>query len=273
MHMDEQIYHHPEDYDLEHASPEPDIRLYTRLIRRWQPHRVLELACGNGRVMIPLAKLAKELDFQLTGIDINQDMLADAQNKEKNLPQEIRARLTWVNADMRTWIAVEPQDLILCPCASMSHLLQLQDQLAAWRCAHSSLAARGRFIVAEQMPPFPILAESLQIPPRAILEVDSDTTGELESGRKRLIRYRSTIYHPHEQRAEIRFLYDKFGAEEEESERFLSDYDCHVYFPRELELLFLHSGFEVESVWGDYQEHPLARTSRQLIVVGRKKEA
>lgn len=54
------------------------------------------------------------------------------------------------------------------------------------------------------------------------------------------------------------------------ADRYVSDFESHVYFPRELELLFLVSGFEVESTWGDYHCGPVRATSRQVVKVGRR---
>ena len=59
------------------------------------------------------------------------------------------------------------------------------------------------------------------------------------------------------------------GAEVDD--RFLSDYECHVFFPRELRLLFLMTGFGVESVWGNYSREPFRETSRTMIITGRKR--
>jgi hypothetical protein len=43
-----------------------------------------------------------------------------------------------------------------------------------------------------------------------------------------------------------------------------------VYYPREVDLLFMLTGFEIESRSGDYCGRPLRKTSRQLIVTGRR---
>jgi len=54
----EAIYERPRDYDLEHQGDDEDVEFYKRLIGRWHPRRVMELASGSGRVTIPLARLA-----------------------------------------------------------------------------------------------------------------------------------------------------------------------------------------------------------------------
>ena len=54
---------------------------------------VLELACGTGRVTIPVAKLG----FPVTGLDIVPGMLAQARSKSAGLP------VRWVEGDARTF--------------------------------------------------------------------------------------------------------------------------------------------------------------------------
>ena len=54
----EGIYQRPHEYDLEHGADDDDVEFYRRLIGRWQPRRVIELASGSGRVTIPLARAA-----------------------------------------------------------------------------------------------------------------------------------------------------------------------------------------------------------------------
>jgi hypothetical protein len=44
----------------------------------------------------------------------------------------------------------------------------------------------------------------------------------------------------------------------------------HMYFPRELQLLFLATGFSIEAIYGTYDMKPFGHGTRQ-IVVGRKR--
>lgn len=263
----ETIYDRPRDYDLEHEGDEDDIRFYQRTLERLRPKRVLELACGSGRIAVPLARQAVALDLELVGIDTSPTMLAEAERKRAELPADARNRLTLIEADVRTWASPAPFDLIITPCSSLSHLLTIEDQLAAWRQAHANLAPGGRFIADLTMPNLPVYAESMQTPPRTTLEIDVDTS-DPETG-ARLLRYKTTRYFPHEQRAEIRFLYDKF-SEGGPPDRYISDFTSHVYYPREVELLYRLGGFRVEARCGDYQGRPLKSSSRQLIFFGIK---
>jgi SAM-dependent methyltransferase len=263
----EAIYERPRDYDLEHEGDEEDVAFYLGLLARWQPRRVIELAAGSGRVTIPLARAAAARGTDIVGLEREGPMLEEGMRKRAGLDDEARRCLTFMTGDMRAWRAEQPFDLVIAPCSSLSHLLSLDDQIAAWRCAWDGLGDGGRFVVDLTMPNLVAYADSMQTPPRTPVELDIDardpTTGT------RLLRYKTTRYLPHEQRAEIRFLYDKF-PDSSLVDRYVSDFDCHVYYPREVELLFRLTGFRVEAWFGDYAMRRLRTSSRQLIGVGVK---
>jgi SAM-dependent methyltransferase len=263
----EPIYRRPHDYDLEHEGDDDDVEFYQRLLTRLRPRRVLELACGSGRVTVPLAEVAADEHIEVVGLELADEMLSEARRKRGHAASAVQQALQLVQGDMRTWVSDDPFDLIITPCSSMTHLLTLDDQLATWRAAHRNLAPGGRFVVDLAMPNLAAFVDAARTPPRLLVEVDLDTTQP--DGRTRLVRYKTTRYVPHEQRAEIRFLYDRFDAEHA-ADRWLSDFDSHVYFPREVQLLFLCTGFEIEQIYGSYVEQPLRPTSRVMITIGRR---
>ena len=239
--------------------------LLPRSGKQARPNRMHELAAGSGRVTIPLAQLAARNGFNIVGLERSEAMLDAAEQKLGALSAFERRCVAFVQGDLREWPTSEPFDLILVPCSSLSHLLTLEDQVAAWTRAHDNLAVGGRFVVDLTMPSLGVYADSMQTPPRTLLEIDIDTRDPVTGAR--LLRYKTTQYLPHEQRASIRFVYDKF-PDSTQVHRYVSDFDCHVYYPREVELLFLLTGFDVESRVGDYYGRPLRRTSRQMIVTG-----
>jgi SAM-dependent methyltransferase len=263
----EPIYRRPGDYDLEHEGDQEDIGFYRRLVERLRPRRVLELACGSGRVTLPLAELAAVQGFEMVGVELADEMLAAAVQKREAAAPAVQRALTLAQGDMRTWRTDEPFDLVITPCSSLCHLLTLPDRLAAWRTAWLALAPGGRFVADIAMPNLGVYADSCQTPPRALVEIDLDTSPP--DGSARLVRYKTTRYLPHEQRAQVRFLYDRFSADDP-VDRYVSDFESHVYFPCELQLLFLHTGFELEDTFGSYFERPLRPTSREMLIVGRR---
>lgn len=263
----EAIYARPEDYDLEHVGDTADVDFFVRQTVAWRPARVLEWACGTGRVTVPLAEVGAEHGFDVVGVELAGEMLDAAERRREEADPAARDRLTFAKGDMRDWRGDGPFDLILTPCSSVCHLLTLDDQIAAWRNAYENLKPGGRFVVDVTMPDLASYADSFHRPPREVVEVDLDTYDE--ETQTRLIRYKSTRYRAHEQRAHIRFLYDKFVGDAP-PERSVSDFESHVYYPRELRLLYQLTGFTVETVYGDYRGRPLGASSRQMIFVGVK---
>ena len=64
-----EYYERINDYDLEYQSQsELDIPFWRELMMRYTPQRVLELACGSGRIGIEL--LHSPGNFQLEGLDM-----------------------------------------------------------------------------------------------------------------------------------------------------------------------------------------------------------
>ena len=51
-----QVYHHPDEYDLEHLGDEEDIGFYFGLVRRLRAKGILELGCATGSITLPLCR-------------------------------------------------------------------------------------------------------------------------------------------------------------------------------------------------------------------------
>src|SRR5947209_9095078 len=81
-------------YDSEHAQFDEDLDLY-RNFAELCGGQILELACGSGRLLLPLARAG----FTLTGVDSSDAMLklARRQLEESGLLE----RCTLVQQDMR----------------------------------------------------------------------------------------------------------------------------------------------------------------------------
>jgi SAM-dependent methyltransferase len=76
---------------------------------------VLELACGTGRLIIPLT-----LDgHEVVGLDSSPTMLAAARQKA----QAAGARATWLQGDMPSFDLRRRFDLIIVSCNSLAHML------------------------------------------------------------------------------------------------------------------------------------------------------
>ena len=97
-----------EFYDILHAGQTVDVGVFLDLaVERGGP--ALELGCGTGRVLVPLAAAGVEA----TGIDSSRDMLAILTRKLSDVPEDSRPHL--IRADpparcSRLYCTVERDD-------------------------------------------------------------------------------------------------------------------------------------------------------------------
>ena len=85
------------EYDATHAFDATSRARLLDALRAFAPRgRVLELACGTGRIALSLA----EAGLHVTGVDRSEAMLTIARRKLASLPASVQERLTLVNQDM-----------------------------------------------------------------------------------------------------------------------------------------------------------------------------
>src|SRR5262245_39415762 len=263
------VYGRPDVYDMEYAgATNDDAHFFARLLAQVRARRVLEFACGTGRVTFTLAAALRR--SEIVGVDASIEMLGKACATRNALEPSVRERVSLVEGDMRNWPgAGDTFDAIVIPCCSVSHLLTLEDRRRTWANAFRLLRPGGVFILDVRVPDLATLAESQRIRPRAFVDLDVDATRGSMGEEARLLRCTATTYEPHLQRADVRLIYDRFD-QRALAERLVSDFASHVYFPAELELLFVSAGFKIAQQYGDYRFVPCDRTSQYVITVARR---
>jgi SAM-dependent methyltransferase len=261
-----EYYERVNDYDLQYQSQsEQDLPFWHELVMRYTPAHMLELACGSGRIGIEL--LHSPGDFTLEGLDLDAGMLASYQRKLEREPEETRERVTLHQGDMCEYDLPNKGlfDLIILPFNSICHLYEIEQQLAAFRTTYEHLAPGGRFVVDTFLPDIDYLSDALNRPSHVYLEDElEDPNGEFT-----MLIYTTRKYDSYEQNQHLTWIHEKF-FETGEHERYLSRLDMHLFFPRELQMLFLATGFSIEAIYGDYLWKPFGSGTRQ-IVVGRKR--
>jgi SAM-dependent methyltransferase len=263
------VYGRPDVYDMEYeGAGNDDARFFCRLLARIRPRRVLELACGSGRVTFALAAALPAAE--IVGVDSSIEMLDRAAAARDAAEPTVRERVSLVEGDMRDWPGTgDAFDAVLISCCSVSHLLTLEDRRRAWATAFRLLRPGGVLILDVRVPDLATLAEAQRVRPRAFVDLDIDAARRTVGEEARLLRCSATTYEPHLQRADVRLLYDRFDRYAL-AERLVTDFACHVYFPAELELLFLSAGFEIARQYGNYGFVPVDRTSPFVVTVARR---
>jgi len=241
------LYWDGRHYDLQTRTFTEDISFFERLTDRFgQP--ILELACGTGRITIPLAR--KGID--ITGLDVSETMLSQARKKAGAQS----AQISWVLSDCREFRLNKRFRLIFIPINSITHLHRRKDLEALLARVREHLHEEGRFIIDLFNPSLDILRRDPdQRHPVAEYE-DPD-------GRGRVVITESNIYDAATQINRITWYY-RIGDHEDAR---VVENNMRILYPRELDDLLHYNGFAVESKYGDYDESPFqARSPKQLTV-------
>ncbi len=260
-----EYYERVDDYDLQYQEQsEQDVPFWHELVTRYTPQHVLELACGSGRIGMEL--LHMPATFTLEGLDVDRDMLAAYGKRLEREPQSVRQRVTLHALDMSDYaLARKGQfDLIFLPFNSICHLYEIEQQLDSFRITYEHLAPGGRFVVDVFVPDIDYLSDALNRPSTVYLEDEIEGPNDEFT----MLIYSTRKYDTYEQNQHLTWTHERFMSNGEH-ERYLSRLDMHQFFPRELQLLFLATGFQVEQIYGDYNWKPFGQGTRQ-IVVGRK---
>jgi len=129
-------------YDHYSTGVPGDVEFYVAEAQR-AGSPVLELGCGTGRILVPVAQAGVEI----VGLDRAPSMLAVARDKVGKLPPETRRRIALIEADMRDFDLGRRFTLAMIPYRAFLHLLTVEDQLRALRRIHDHLVDGGRLVL------------------------------------------------------------------------------------------------------------------------------
>ena len=250
-------------YELEFDEHDFDFAWWGGVLDRHQPGRVLDLACGAGRITLSLAAqgFTQRPDFRITGIDSSAQMIERAQERLRDEAATVRAAITFAVGDMRELDLGETFDLIVLGFNSFAYLHTVDDQLACLASIRRHLAPGGKFAIDLIVPQFSFLAEAQVMPPPMRLEMDHAMP---EQGIARYFRTCADRYDASTQTIESTYFYELYH-EDGRQERTWKRLDWHMYFPHELELLLRMSGFAVDERVGAYDGSPFTRRSKQYL--------
>lgn len=247
------FYSNAQRYDLvmgAYASGD-QLNFYRRQIARYgEP--VLELACGSGRLTIPLAKEG----VNITGVDISEDMLALAKLKAST----DRLNLRFVQGDMRNFDLGETFKFIFIPAQSLSHLHTRAEIENCFACARRHLTSEGRFLLELFNSSIKLLARE----PDRRYDVDQyqDPKGGFPVFVTEEVRYdlASQINH-------IRW----FFRDEKRNEETVLSFEMRQFFPEEIDALLWYNGFLIEHKYGSFDEREFSSNAPKQLIICRPK--
>lgn len=250
-------------YDIVYADYLDDIDFYVQEARQAKGP-CLELGCGTGRVLIPVA----EAGATVIGLDVSKPMIARGQRKVNALPEGVRARITLGEGDMRSFKLDQQFALIYIPFRAFLHLMHAEDQSAALLNIRAHLAPGGRLALNFFDPSLEyIVAHSGPI--GGALHTTGESFVDPRTGRL-LIEWATIQYTQHLQRIDQYFVYDEIDARGRVVGRLYRNLQLRYIFRWEFEHLLARCGFDVVELYGGFDHEPYGRSGQELIWIAER---
>ncbi|TYS68279.1 class I SAM-dependent methyltransferase [Sutcliffiella horikoshii] len=233
------------EYDRKHENYLVDLPL----IIEWAPEScpMIELACGTGRLTIPLA----EKGHRIIGVDIHRGMLERAKTKAINKNLSIQ----WFLQDCTQLTLKQSTKLMFMSGNSFQHFLTNEIQNAFFQSIHRHLEDRGIFIFDTRNP---IMDE--------LGKVDKYEEHFKHSNGMQVAEYHEPMTQILHCETERRFFK---GTNLESIEK--DKISLRYVFPMEMRRLLNEHGFEVLHEYGDWNKSSLTAKSPQMVYVCQKK--
>lgn len=149
--MSEQFYSDAQLYDRLFPGGEKAVEFYRAEADR-QGGSVLELGCGTGHKLIPIAADG----HPCTGLDLSPEMLAEARRKADERGVEVQ----WVQGDMRGLDLGRTFDLVVIAANSLLHLHEADELVGCFRSVREHLAPGARLVLDVFNPSVHLLAQA-----------------------------------------------------------------------------------------------------------------
>jgi SAM-dependent methyltransferase len=255
-----ELYDLPDLYDLVMRGVPGDAEYFAEIAA--DAGRVLELACGTGRVTIPMARAGAKV----TAFDLSPRMLEAADQRLQSEPDEVRKRVTLFEGDMRGFEAGRKFPLIVIPFRAFQHLHEVADQIACLQCCRDHLARNGRLVVNVFDPNLRTLAAFL-----GTLGTAARKMHEVEVPDGHVSVFSTRLSCLEEQRFREEFVFEKFDADGHSQWRRAMRLNLRYFYRYEMEHLFELSGLEVLKLEGGFQGQPYRHGGEQVWTVRPKR--
>lgn len=248
-------------YDAAYAAKPDlvDLPFYLELADR-SAGPILEIACGTGRVTIPIAHQGKEI----CGVDNSLSMLQILHENLARESEQLRQLVTVRQADMRSFRLNRKFPLVIIPFRPMQHMFTVDDQVAALKTAAAHLTEDGILAFDVFYPKFDSIWTKVgeEVPEMEWCS-DSDPT--------KIIRrfFRKDGVDKINQVFNFTFIFRTYQSGDlvlEETEAFQL---CYYTYPH-LRVLFQLAGLEPIAEYGSFAKTPLDNTAEQMIFLLRK---
>ena len=239
------------NYDAEYAvirDPSGDRAFYASLARE-TGGPVLELACGTGRVLLPIAREG----IPCVGLDHSRAMLDVLRSKDPPPNLEL------VEAPMTDFDLGDGRfRLVFAAFRGFQHLLSVDEQLTTLACARRHLAPGG-VLAFDVFAPDPARIAIAEVPEHEDVRAEEDDEE---------VRRFSTIWNDQAtQVMRVRFRHERWRAGVMVSDE-ATEIRMRWFWRFELEHLLARTGFTLDAMYGDFDRRPFD-AKKEMIGVAR----
>lgn len=222
---------------------------------------VLDLACGTGRLAIPLA----EAGLEVTAIDSSPEMLQLFRDKLSSQPMAIQSRISIKQAKMHSFDVPESFSTVMC-CDAFFHNLTIDHQLSCLHCIASHLIPDGCFVFNIPNPTIGFLSHAASSEGKVFKKRNEYP---LEDTNDTILVEQAQDANLSEQTITTSLRFKRFDSRRNLIEAEESSWTTRFTFRYEAVHLLYRCGFEVESLTGNYRGAPVTENS-QLVFIAKK---
>jgi len=238
-------------YDREHAQFDEDVDLY-RSFAELYTGPLLELACGSGRLLLPLAQDG----YTLIGVDTSAQMLTLARQRLQE--EDLSDGLTLVHQDRWARHLAHQFSLAFVALGSFAHLTSRQAQQQALAAIRAHLTKGGTFILD-------ISNADARYMENLSGQVLHQGTWKNEDGS--ILTHMVSPASSHTRHLlELTHFYDRHVQGGPVQRTVVTTY-LYLFERSETELLLEQAGFGIKEVYGDYTMGPATLESPRMIFI------
>ena len=241
----------PALYDAHHSLHKEDLPFWLSLAKQ-QDGPVLELGCGTGRVLLPLAQAG----VRMVGLDNDLNMLDYLRNR---LPPALSPAPLLFAGEITSFHLGMQFPLIILPCNTWSILTGAQ-RTKALDCIREHLLPGGLFVVSV---PSPDLLMSL--PARSDPVIEEHYLHPQDGSPVQV----SSVWRRGQRHFTVTWHYDHLlrdGSVQRITARVRHDLASAQEYQQELRT----AGLTVQAVYGDFERSPYSSDSQELVLVARR---
>ena len=254
-------FHYPaEYYDEDYSLGVPDrgdIPFYGKYARQ-MGSPVLELGCGTGRLLIPIAQEG----IECYGLDMSREMLGVCETKARTL-QLPNVHLKCSSMDRFEYD--QQFTMIYIPFRSFQHLLSTEEQLRCLELIRQHLKDDGLFILDVFAPNISKIAAYSKHQ-----DWEKDFSRKNSQTESTITRYYQARADLAAQTMEVSMQWEERDANGSLVARKKGEFQLRYFFRFELEHLLVRTGFE-PTFYGHFDERPYDYVSGEIVAVCKKR--